>query len=567
MNTSKKPRTAAHAIVDSLVNHGIERVYCVPGESYLGVLDALYARRDAIATIACRQEGGAAFMAECDGKLTNKPGICFASRGPGACNAAIGVHAARQDSTPMVLFVGQVGLGQEGREAFQEFAVGRVFAPMAKAALRLDDPGRAPETVSRAMHLAVHGRPGPVVVALPEDILSQSTSAPDIGPWRRAEPAPDWEALAGLRAALSGATRPLIVAGGSLWTRSAQDDLEAVAERLCLPVATAFRRTDYMDNDHACYVGDLGLGANPELVALVRDSDCLIAIGARLDDVTTGGFTRPSAPSPNQNLIHVYPDPNELGRVYEADLMIPASAPRMLAAMRRALEGNGNGDGDWSDLPPYPDPWRARGRAAYESWQIPRPGPGAVQLSEIMAWLRQRLPHDAIVTNGAGNYAGWVSRYYRFRGYRTQLAPTVGSMGYGVPAAIAAKLAHPDRPVLSVNGDGCFLMNGQELATAAAHGLAIVFLVVNNGLYGTIRMHQEKTFPGRPIGTDISGPDFAALARGYGAVGETVTDTASFAAAFERALAAKGPALIDLRVDPEAISTTSTLSNLADRAK
>ncbi|NBC34323.1 MAG: thiamine pyrophosphate-binding protein [Alphaproteobacteria bacterium] len=560
MNEGRAGRTAATALVDALVLQGTERVFCVPGESFLGVLDALYERRAAIATIACRQEGGAAYMAEAHGKLTNRPGIAFASRGPGACNAAIGVHAARQDSTPMILFVGQVGLAQAGREAFQEVDVGTTFAGLAKATLRLDDPDRTPETVARAFTLAMTGRPGPVVVALPEDVLSRPCTAPDIPPGHCAEPGPDDAAMAALGQRLRSAARPLLIAGGSLWTAEARGDLEALAARLCLPVATAFRRADHIDNDHLCYAGDLGLGANPDLAAMVRESDCLIALGARLDEPTTAGYTRPAAPHPARSLIHIHPDPGEPGRVFRTDLAITASGPRAAAAMRAALES-----GPWADMQPFAEAWRARGRSAYEAWQRPRPCPGPVQLAEIVAWLRERLPAHSIVTNGAGNYAGWISRYYRFRRFRSQLAPTVGAMGYGVPAAIAAKLACPDRPVLSVNGDGCFLMNGQELATAVAHRLAIVFLVINNGLYGTIRMHQEKTFPGRPIATDIAGPDFAALARAYGAQGETVVDTASFAPACERALAAGGPALIDLRLDPDAISTTASLADLGGR--
>lgn len=557
MGESPGKRTAAQALVDALVLNGIERVFCVPGESFLGVLDALYERRAAIATIACRQEGGAAFMAEADGKLGNRPGIAFVSRGPGACNASIGVHAARQDSTPMVLFVGQVGLAESGREAFQEIDLAATVGGLAKATLRLDDPARTPETVTRAMAIALSGRPGPVAVALPEDVLSAPCPAPDIRPGDRAVPVPGPFAMSALARQLAAAARPLLIAGGSLWTAEAAKDLETVARRLNLPVATAFRRADHIDNDHSCYVGDLGLGANPDLAAMVRDADCLIALGARLDEPTTGGYDRPAAPRPAQTLVHIYPDPGELGRVYQADLAVPASAAAAAAAMRAALDG-----GDWAGMAPRDDGWRQRGRTAYEVWQQPRPCPGPVQLAEIVTWLRQRLPPDAILANGAGNYAGWISRYYRYRRFRSQLAPTVGAMGYGVPAAIAAKLACADRPVISINGDGCFLMNGQELATAVAHRLAIVFLVVNNGLYGTIRMHQEKTFPGRPIATDIAGPDFAALARAYGAQGETVTGTASFAPAFERALAAGGPALIDIRVDPEAISTTATLSGL-----
>lgn len=501
-------------------------------------------------------------MAEAEGKLTGRPGICFVSRGPGACNASIGIHAARQDSTPLVMFVGQVGSRDLGREAFQEIDVERTFAPLAKATMRLEDAARTVEIVSGAAHLAMSGRPGPVVVSLPEDRLALPSAKPDIRGFQvpLASPAPD--TLAALRRILEPAAKPLVIVGGSQWSDRARADLEAVAAQLTLPVAAAFRRADRIDNDHPCYVGDLGLGANPELLAYAHESDCVIALGCRLNEATTGGYGWLSPPRPQQTLVHVYPDANELGRLYQPDLPVPASAAAMVAAIRTALTA------EWSDMTHHRwEGWRERGRAVYERWQVPPPSPGAVNLAEIVLWLRQRLPPDAIVTNGAGNYAGWISRYYRFRRFPTQLAPTVGAMGYGVPSAVAAKLACPQRAVVSVSGDGCFLMNGQELATAVANDLPIVFLVINNGIYGTIRMHQEMAFPGRPIATSIPGTDFAALARAYGAHGQTVRETRDFAPAFEQALTVGGPALIDVKVNPDAISTTTTLTKISARSK
>jgi len=538
-------RTGARALVQALRRNGIDMVFAVPGESYLAVLDALYDEREAVRLIVCRQEGGAAFMAEAYGKLTGRPGVCLVTRGPGACNAAIGVHVARQDSTPMLLVMGQVARPHLGREAFQEIDPPAVFGSMAKWAAQVDDPGRIPEAVSRAVHTALQGRPGPVVLAVPEDVLRADTAVPDPDAAVPARAHPDPAALARLGDALAAAERPVGIVGGGGWSAAARADLSAFAGAWRLPVATAFRRADYMDNEHPCYAGDLGLGPNPALAERVRRADLLLAVGARLGEVTTSGYALVAAPRPAQRLIHVHADPAELGRVYRPDVAVNADSGAFLAAAR-ALPAPG--------VPPRWATETERARAEYLAWQAPQPGPGALQLGEIVAWLRDRLPADAIVCNGAGNYAGWLHRYYRYRGWRSQLAPTAGSMGYGVPAAVAAGLVHPERVVVSVNGDGCFLMNGQELATAVQYGVAIVVLVVDNGMYGTIRMHQERAYPGRVYGTALTNPDFAALARAHGALGETVARTAEFAPAFERALAARRPALLHLKLDPAALS-------------
>ena len=550
-----EPRTAAYALVESLKAQGVDTLFCVPGESYLAVLDALY-EDPAVRVIVCRQEGGAAFMASAHAKLTGKPGVVFVTRGPGACNASVGVHTAQQDSTPLILFVGQVGRPDVGREAFQEIDLGAVFGSMTKWSGSIDRADRVPELISRAFHTATAGRPGPVVLGLPEDMLSELTAAPVLGPSRRVEPHASGADLIRVRSMLSQAERPFVLVGGGGWSEGAKADLEAFLSANRLPVGTAFRRADYIDNDHSGYAGDVGIGINPALAERIKSADLLLVIGARLAEMTTGGYDLVSAPRPRQSLIHVHSSAEELGRVYRPAIAINASSKSFAAALR--------------GLPPVDStrwaPATFEAHADYLVWQEPRRGPGNVQMGEIVAWLRNRLPADTIITNGAGNYSGWVHRYYRFRRYPAQLAPTSGTMGYGVPAAVAAKLAYPDRLVVSFNGDGCFLMNGQELATAARYGLAIVFLVVNNGMYGTIRMHQERSYPGRVSATGLTNPDFASLVQAYGGHGDVVTSTEQFVPAFERAAAAKGPALIELRIDPEAITTQSTLSNLRAEA-
>jgi acetolactate synthase-1/2/3 large subunit len=552
-------RTAAQILVDALKIHGADTAFCVPGESYLAVLDALYDARDSIRLVVARQDGGAAYMAEAWAKVTGRPGICFVTRGPGATNASIGVHTAMQDSTPLILFIGQVPGEFSDRESFQEMDYRHMFGPMAKWVAQIDCPERMHEYVSHAFHLAMSGRPGPVVLALPEDMLTQTAAVADVSPYQVVQASPSAGDMAKLGRMLEQAKQPLVILGGTVWTREACSDLQAFAESSGLPVACSFRFQDLFDNRHDHYVGDVGIGINPKLAERVRTTDVLLVIGARLGEMTTGAYTLVEPPRPKQKLVHVHAGAEELGRVYQGELLINSGMPQIAAALTR-LKVDGAA---WRA-------WRERARADYLEWTKPAPNPGKVQLAEIVAWLRDRLPQDAIIANGAGNFAGWISRFYRYPGLRTQVAPSNGSMGYGVPAGVAAKVAHPERVVVSVNGDGDFLMNGQELATAVQYELPIVFIVVNNGMYGTIRMHQEREYPARVYGTALVNPDFAALARAYGASGETVEETAQFAPAFERAIkTAEGmgkPALIEVRIDPQAITTSTTLDAIRARA-
>ncbi len=549
-------RTGGRILVDALKIHGVDRAFCVPGESYLAVLDALHDARDAIELITCRQEGGAANMAEAYGKLTGRPGICFVTRGPGATNASIGVHTAFQDSTPMILFIGQVARGQVEREAFQEVDFRRMFGPLCKWVAQIDDAARIPELVSQAFHRAVAGRPGPVVLALPEDMLTDSADVADAGPSPAVQASPGIADLARLRAMLAGAKRPFMLVGGGGWNAQAVADIRAFAEAFDLPVGASFRCQDLYDNTAPNYAGDVAIGINPKLAERVKTCDLLLVVGARLGEMTTGGYSLVGIPVPQQRLVHVHPGAEELGRVYQAALPINSGMPQFAAAARAIAPVDPSAWRDWTRSA------RADYLANLEHPQIP----GALQMGEIMAWLRGRLPADAIIANGAGNYTTWAHRFYQYRAFRTQLAPTSGAMGYGVPAAVAAKAVHRDRIVVSFNGDGCFLMNGQELATAVQYGLAVIFLVINNGMYGTIRMHQEREYPGRTVATDLVNPDFAALARAYGATGETVIKTEEFAPAFERALAAGKPALLELRLDPEAITPRLSLSQIRETA-
>ncbi|HWT31902.1 MAG TPA: thiamine pyrophosphate-binding protein, partial [Propylenella sp.] len=527
-------RTAAQALVEALVSYGAERVFCVPGESYLAVLDALYDRRDAVATIACRQEGGAAMMAEADGKLTGRPGICMVTRGPGATNASAGLHVAFQDSTPMILFVGQVGRDFRDREAFQEIDYRRMFGEVAKWVAEVDDPERIPEYVARAFAVAISGRPGPVVLALPEDMLTAECAAAVPPRHAEFEIFPSAGQMHALREALANAAKPLVVVGGSRWNEAACRRVQAFAEANDLPVIATFRRQDRFDNGHPCYCGEIGVAPNPKLRARVQESDLLIVLGARLGEMTTGGYTLLDAPMPRQSMIHIHAGAEELGRVYQPELAINAT-PRGFAPLLDSLE-------------PIADPrwreWRQAARADYEEWQKPRQVPGALQMAEIAVWLRDNLPVDAVVANGAGNFATWMHRYHRYRRLGTQLAPISGSMGYGFPAAVAAKLRHRDRIVLCVAGDGDFLMTGQELATAVQYGAAIIVVIIDNGMYGTIRMHQEREYPTRTHATDLKNPDFVALGRAYGAYAEKVERTEEFAPAFKRASGAGVPALL-----------------------
>ena len=545
-------RTGGEILVANLLAQGATHAFCVPGESFLAVLDALHDVRDRLALIVCRQEGGVAYMAEAYGKLTGRPGIAFVTRGPGASNAAIGIHTAAQDSTPMIVFIGQVGSDFVDREAFQEIDYRRMYGSVAKWAAQIERPERIPEYIARAYRVAMSGRPGPVVLALPEDMLIVRAGCADASRVEPVASAPDAAQIAAARSLLAAAAHPLVIVGGSRWDLDSCAALAHFAETHSLPVGCAFRSQDLFDNRHSNYAGDVGIGINPKLAARVRNADVLLVIGERLGEMTTSGYTLLQAPTPSQALIHVHPGIDELGRVYQPSLAIATTPGAFLAAMNVAKPLDA---ARWRDTP-------SAARADYVAWQAPRPVPGTLDMWSIMAWLDQRLPNDAILTNGAGNYTAWLHRLYRYRGFRTQLAPYSGAMGYGVPSAVAAKFVHPQRIVVSWNGDGCFLMNGQELATAVQYGLAIVFVVVDNGMYGTIRMHQERTYPGRVEGTALRNPDFAALARAYGAEGETVSRTDEFAPAFERALAANKPALLHLKLDPQALTMNASLDDL-----
>lgn len=548
-------RNAAQVLVESLRIHGADMAFCVPGESYLPVLDALYDYRESFRLIICRQEGGAAYMADAYGKLTNRPGICFVTRGPGASNAAAGLHTAFQDSSPMILFIGQVGRDMVEREAFQELDYRRMFSQSAKWVAQIDDPRRIPEFISRAFHTAVSGRPGPVVLALSEDMLWEITEVGQPQRYSRIAAHPSPQAMTELQAMLMAAQHPVMILGGRGWSEQACADIRGFAERFALPTACAFRYQDLFDATHPNYIGDVGLGINPALARRIRDADLVLAVGPRLGEATTSGYTLFDIPRPKQKLVHVHAGLEELGRVYAADLPIVSGLPEFAAAANALPD-------------PGTTPWQqelATARSDYLQFSTPTTNPGPLQMGEIMGWLRERLPPDAIVCNGAGNYAAWVHRYYHFRRFPTQLAPTNGSMGYGVPAAVAAKLLHPERVVVAFAGDGCYLMNGQELATAVQYDAAIVVIVINNSMYGTIRMHQEQAFPARVHGTGLINPDFAALAAAYGAYSEVVTETSQFALAFERALATGRPALLELRLDPEALSPSLTISALRER--
>ena len=556
MDSSTPARSGGRILVDQLRIHGADTAFCVPGESYLDVLNALYDCRDDVRLIVCRQEGGAAFMAEAYGKLTGKPGICLVTRGPGATNSSIGVHTAFQDSTPLILFIGQVGADVAEREAFQEMDYRRVFGQMAKWVAQIDRADRIPEFISHAFHVAVSGRPGPVVLALPEDMLVSQVAVRDARPYARVKAHAGLEDLDALREMLAEARKPLVILGGGDWNPAACADIRAFIEANNLPASCSFRRQDLLDNRHPNYCGDVGIGIAPKLAERVRGADLILAIGPRLGEMTSGGYTLFGVPTPHQKFVHVHPGAEELGRVYRADLMINSG----MEAFAKAV----------STLPPVDSSrwrdWTHAGRQDYLANLQHAPMQGPDDLGEVIAYLRKSLPENAIITNGAGNYSGWVQRFYQYTGFRTQLAPTNGAMGYGVPSAIAAKVVHPDRVVVSFSGDGCFLMNGQELATAAQYKLPVVFVVVNNGMYGTIRMHQEREYPARVYATALENPDFAALARAYGLHGELVAQTAQFAGAFERALASGKPALLEVRIDPEVITTRTKLATVREQA-
>ncbi len=561
--------TAGTLIVECLIAQGVEVAFGVPGESYLPVLEGFHACRDKIRFVTCRQEGGAAFMAEAHGKLTGRPGVCLVTRGPGAANATIGVHTAFQDSTPMVLLVGDVGSDFRHREAFQEVEFSSMFGPstggLAKRVERVDDPKRIPEYISRAFATAVNGRPGPVVLVLPEDMLHQRVEATPLPRSEVSYAGLDSSATQALSALLRQAERPIVIAGGR-WSPEGARALQAFAEAWTLPVGNAFRFQDTFDNHHRLYAGDIGIGINPKLARTIRDCDLVIAIGTRLGEMTTSGYSLLSVPQPAQKLVHIHPCAEEHHRVYRADLAICTTAD---AAARSLQEMAAPPQVRWSD-------WARSVHADYEANVLPQAlrgldeaGEGVVDMPGIVAALQRQLPSDAVVTNGAGNFASWVHRYFRYhglaKGFKTQLAPTNGAMGYGIPAAVAANLA-TGRVAFTITGDGDFLMNGQELATAAQYGCKLIVLLLNNGMYGTIRMHQEREYPQRPSGTTLANPDFCTFARAFGMHAERVQNVPQFEAALREALARENGTLLEITLSAEMISTRATLREITEQA-
>ena len=552
MAERSKMRSGGQLIVDALEANGCQRIFCIPGESYLAVLDALH--DSPIQTIVCRNEGGAAMMADAHGKLTGDPGICFVTRGPGATNASHGVHIAAQDSTPMILFIGQIARGIREREAFQEVDYRQFFGGMAKWVAEIDDAARIPEFITRAYSVATSGRPGPVVLALPEDMLRDVVTSPKPLAHVPVAAAPGMEAVAKFGRLIAAAKSPIAILGGSRWTEKSVLAFQSFAERFHLPVGCSFRRQMLFDHLHPCYAGDVGIGINPALGKRIKDADLVLLLGGRMSEMPSSDYTLLKSPYPDQTLVHVHPDPSELGRVYRAALPICAAPSDFTEAL--AILPSPSSTLSWTAD-------TAQAHEEYLKWSTPpETGPGPVAMGPIMNFLETELPDDAILCNGAGNYATWVHRFHRFRNYGTQAAPTSGSMGYGVPAAVAAKLLHPDRMVIAFAGDGCFQMNGQEFATAMQYGASIIVIVIDNGIYGTIRMHQERDYPGRVSGTDLKNPDFAALARAHGGHGETVEKTEDFAPAFKRARDCGMPAIIHVKLDPEAITPTRTLSQI-----
>ena len=548
-------RTAAEALVDQLIANGVRHVFCVPGESYLAVLDAFHDRE--ITVTVCRQEGGAAMMAEAVGKATGRPGVCFVTRGPGATNASPGIHIAQQDSTPLIMFAGQVSRDVKDRGALQELDFRAAFGGMAKWVTEIDDATRVPAIVSRAFYTATAGRPGPVVIGLPEDMLKERIVGSGAPPWEAIETSPGASEMGKLAQLLRTATRPMAIVGGTRWSEPAREAMHRFAERFDLPVATSYRRLPLFDPLHPCYAGDLGIGPNPRLIARIKEADVLMVIGGRLGELASQGYTLLDIPAPQTKLVHVHPGAEELGSLYRPHLAIHAS-PGPFADALDAMEP--------------PDPVRGPDRtrkvhADYLAWtEVPTEQPGDVNLGAVMVWLRENLPDDTILCNGAGNYAAWIHRFYRFRKFATHIAPTSASMGYGMPAAVALKRLYPERLVLSVNGDGDFLMNGQEFATAVQYGLPIIVIICDNGMYGTIRMHQEREYPERVCATTLQNPDFAVYARAFGGFGVTVEKTQDFAAAFQTAVDSGKPSIIHLKIDPEAITPTTTLAKIRERA-
>lgn len=547
--------TGGEALIKALIANGADLAFGVPGESYLAALDAFHDTPNDLKFITCRHEAGAANMAEAYGKLTGKPGICFVTRGPGATHASIGLHTAFQDSTPMIMFIGQVAGDQVEREAFQEIDYRRFLSEVTKWTAEINDASRIMEYVGRAFRVATSGRPGPVALALPEDMLR------DLCPDRACIPFVPNRAHAGasdlaqMKELLEGAKRPFVMLGGSGWTPDAVSQVQAFAEKNNLPISASFRCQDRMDNNHPNYVGDMGIGANPALIERMTDADVLLVLGPRLGEMTTGGYARLDVPVTKQTLIHMHQGAEELGRVYQPHLAInatPVTIGPALAAMKLS------GAARWAD-------WTAAAKADYDAWTKPLGNPGDVQLADLYAHMREELPADTIFCNGAGNYASWLHRFYRYRDFPTQLAPTSGAMGYGVPAAIAAKIVHPEKTVIACAGDGCFMMSAMELATAARYSANVIFLVFNNGMYGTIRMHQERDYPYRVSGTELTNPDFVPFAQSFGLHAARVEKTEDFAPALAEARKAGKPALIEIMVDPEAIAPTATLSGLRNK--
>jgi acetolactate synthase-1/2/3 large subunit len=552
MRGKDNTRTAAEVLVDQLRIHGVRHAFCVPGESYLAVLDAFH--DSDVAVTVCRQEGGAAMMAEAVGKATGRPGVCFVTRGPGATNASPGIHIARQDSTPLVVFVGQVARDMREREAFQELDYRAVFGSMTKWATEIDDPARIPEIVSRAFYTAANGRPGPVMVSLPEDMLTERVAVNDAPPFAPIETSPGAPEMAKLAQLLGSARSPILILGGSRWSQVASDSVARFAQKYALPVCTTFRRLHLFDALNPCYAGDLGIGPNPKLVDRIKSADLVVLIGGRMGELPSQSYTLFDIPRPQMTFVHVHPGAEELGRVYSPHLPIHAAPTAFAAAL------------DHVDLPGAARGQAEMAHADYLAWtDKPTDQPGAVNLGAIMVWLREYLPADAIICNGAGNYAAWIHRFFRFRRFAQHIAPTSGSMGYGVPAAVAMKRLYPERPVVCIAGDGDFLMNGQEFATAVQYGLPLVVVIADNGIYGTIRMHQEREYPGRIIATDLRNPDFAAYARAFGGFGISVERTEDFPAAFKEAQASGKPAIVRLAIDPDAITPAMTLARI--RAK
>jgi len=532
-------RHGGQILIDQLKIQGVKRVFCIPGESYLPALDGLYG--SGIETVVGRQEGGVAMMAEASGKLTGRPGVAFVTRGPGATNASAGIHIAFQDSTPMVLFIGQVDSSQRDREAFQEVDYKKMFTPLAKWVAEIDKTERIPEYVSRAFSVAVSGRPGPVILSLPEDILfakSNVIDAPKIKPLRQMVSEIDVKEII---TKLKNASNPFIIVGGSGWSLEASKSLGKFAKSLGIPVGTSFRCQDYLNNYHPNYVGDVGIGINPELLKRIKMADCILVLNARLGEMTTGGYSMFDIPKTKQYLIHIHPDPNELGSVYQPDIGLVCNSADFI---QKAAEISK----DSQRKPPIKE------RKSYEAWQKIITTPGDVKMEIVIKELSETISEKTIITNGAGNYNGWLHRYFKYRGWRTQVGSTSGSMGYGLPAAVAAKLMYPNNEVICLSGDGCFQMTMQEFGTACQYGLNIIVIISNNSIYGTIRMHQEREFPGRPSGTSMLNPNFADLAKSYGGYGEVVLKTNQFLNALERAREANKPAILDLRTDPKAIT-------------